>query len=139
MSWLSMIQTRIAAGSPPHSDPAFRDAIGRLGAMLLISLLAIIGVGLVAMMLIRRHRRRIAGSHPSKKKRRPPPDPWFESARRVPDPEGGPKSRIIQLPGREPTRPAAADDDTVDIDPEELDQHDVDGDDEDPPTPSRGG
>ena len=144
MPWLVSTISAVIAAVPP-TDPLWRRAIGQLSVAMLISIVTIIAVGMVAMMLIRRHRRRLQGQYANKRKRRPPADPWFEAARRVPEPEGGPKSRVIQLPGREPIRPAGSDDDTVDIDPDELDQHDVEGeDDEDdepptPPKPSRGG
>jgi hypothetical protein len=129
------------AGQPGDGDRA-RSAIRLLSAITLAAIVTIIGVGLVAMMLIRRHRRKLAQQEVARQARnRPPPDPWFESARRVPDPPGGPKSRIIPLPGadqpesrrRRPDQSGGADDDTVDLDPDELHERDVEGDDDDAP------
>jgi hypothetical protein len=121
------------AGDPVRS----RTAIRMLSTLTLSTIVAILGVGLVSVLLIRRHRRRLSSLEIARRKKRPPPDPWFESGRRVPDPTGpGPKSRIIVLPG-----PDASDDDTVDIDPEDLEEGDIEGDDPedgDPPG-SRGG
>lgn len=117
----------------PGKSERAKDAVRLLSTITLTAVVAILGIGLVSVLLIRRHRRRLAGIEGGRKKRRPPPDPWFESGRRVPEPEGpGPKSRIIRLPG--------SDDDTVDIDPEDLEADDVEGDDPDDQSPgSRGG
>lgn len=140
--WDDLVPALIAFAEQPRDSDRTRAAVRLLSAITLGSIVTILGVGLVAMMLIRRHRRKIANQEAIRRgKHRPPPDPWFESARRVPDPPGGPKSRIIPLPGpdepdhrrRRPNAAAGADDDTVDLDPDELDERDVEGDDDSPP------
>lgn len=140
--WDDLLPGLLALADQPRDGDRVRTTIRLLSAVTLAAIVAIAGVGLVAMMLIRRHRRKLANQEAARRsKRRPAPDPWFEAARRVPDPPGGPKSRVIPLPQpddepRPPRRdrltPNNADDDTVDLDPDELDEHDVEGDETDP-------
>jgi hypothetical protein len=136
MPVLDMLLT-LAAEDPANPERT-RAAVRVISTMTLAAVVAILGIGLVSVLLIRRHRRRLAGGEVARrKKQRPPPDPWFESGRRVPDPTGpGPKSRIIILPDRD-----TSGDDTVDIDPEDLEEGDVEGEGDDPQNPpgSRGG
>jgi hypothetical protein len=123
-----------SAADPTHT----RSAVRLASTITLVSLVAILGVGVVSIVLIRRHRRKLAGGHAPRRRRRPPPDPWFESGRRSPPPHPpqepagpGPKSRMFLLPGSD-----GSDDDTVDLDPEDLNEGDVEGDE---PPGSRGG
>ncbi len=118
-----------SGGAAPVADK--RAAVQLVSTLTLVSIVLIICTGVIAIMLVRLHRRRLVSARVTKRRRRPPADPWFESARRVPD-LGGPKSREFRLPGMGESR-SGADDDTVDLDPDELDEGDIDG---DPPPPS---
>lgn len=97
--------------------PTERQALyRRAGSLVVMSILLIVCVGVVAVVVLRGHRRRTFGRGGMKKARRRPTDPWFESARRAgPRGESATSSR------------SNADDDTVDLDPDELNDFDVDG------------
>jgi hypothetical protein len=84
----------------------------RVSSLTLMAIILIACVGIASVVILSRHRRRLLEPGTSRRKRRPPPDPWFESARRI-KPNGGPKPD---------------DDDTVDLDPDEIGPADVEGD-----------
>lgn len=97
-----------------------KEALFRRGtSLILMGIVLIVCVGVVSVIILRRHRRRILARVRASKKRRPPPDPWFESGRRTgPRGEGGAGGSALGID----------DDDTVDLDPDELDDFDVEGD-----------
>ncbi|MFN7020975.1 MAG: hypothetical protein ACK4WH_06565 [Phycisphaerales bacterium] len=98
--------------------PTERQALyRRAGSLVVMSILLIVCVGVVAVVVLRGHRRRTFGKHGVKQARRRPTDPWFESARRV-----GPRGESAT------SLRTNDDDDTVDLDPDELDDFNVDGD-----------
>lgn len=98
----------------------------RAGSLILMGMTLIVVVGVLSLVLIRRHRGRLAAASKKDRNRRPPPpaDPWFESGRRVgPGGAGGGPGNGWNDGGR------GSDDDTVDLDPDEIGPADVEGDD----------
>lgn len=132
-------------GSPAAAPGAASDRDAalytRATALTVMAVVLIVCVGVVAIILLRSHRRRLLASsgHPPVRKRRTRSDAWFESARRL-NPRA---SSVAAL--RDPS-----DDDTVDLDPEDLTDRDIgsrhdgvddprrdDDDDQSPPRPPR--
>lgn len=111
------------APSKPLEPHEKKDLFRRSTSLTLMAVLLIALVGCSAIVLLRRHRARlVTGKAP--RKRRPPPDPWFESSRRL-GPRGG-----APFDG--------SDDDTVDLDPDDIRPIDVETDeDDDEPRPEK--
>lgn len=101
---------------PPVSAPNARqrEAVRQGAALTVIALLAILILGAFALVVLARYRRSMleGGNRARRKKVAAPRDPWAESAKRM-------------------TARSPSDDDTVDIDPDDLSPGDVDGDEPD--------
>lgn len=104
------------AGAPGAGSDRDAALYTRATALTVMAVVLIVCVGIVAIILLRGHRRRLLASsgHPLVRKRRTRSDAWFESARRL-NPRA---SSVAAL--RDPS-----DDDTVDLDPEDLTDRDI--------------